>query len=88
MENIERLRFYQWLADAEYDGPVGLTAKFTLDEDKPERVDHAEPPKIDVLADHFQSAQPLTRVKIRPYNAKADKDCAGSKLGRVCPGEE
>lgn len=34
MENIERLRFYQWLADAEYDGPVGLTAKFTLDEDK------------------------------------------------------
>lgn len=36
MENIERHRFYEWLAHANWDGPVGLTAKFTVE---PDRVD-------------------------------------------------
>ena len=31
MENIERYKFYHWLAEADYDGPVGLTTKFTVE---------------------------------------------------------
>ena len=34
MENIERYSFYEWLDKAKYNGPVGLTAKFTIDESK------------------------------------------------------
>ena len=63
-------------------------ATLTLDENEPERVDHAEVSNAGRLTDHFQKAQPLDRVEIRPYNAEADKDCAGSKPGRGRPGEE
>eukprot|EP00929_Paragymnodinium_shiwhaense_P002508 TRINITY_DN102778_c0_g1_i1.p1 TRINITY_DN102778_c0_g1~~TRINITY_DN102778_c0_g1_i1.p1 ORF type:complete len:486 (+),score=95.59 TRINITY_DN102778_c0_g1_i1:214-1671(+) len=34
MENLDRLAFYRWLEESDYEGPVGLTAKYTLDEEK------------------------------------------------------
>lgn len=37
MENVERLKFYRWLEDqADWNGPVGLTAKFTIADEKVE----------------------------------------------------
>ncbi len=36
MENIERIRFYKWLEGADWAGPVGLTAKFTIAEEQVE----------------------------------------------------
>ena len=64
------------------------TVDLTLEEDEPEKVSHDETPDIGRLTDHFQNTQPLTRVEVRPYNAKTDKDCAGTKLRRSRLGEE
>lgn len=37
MENVERLKFYRWLEDqTDWNGPVGLTAKFTIADEKVE----------------------------------------------------